>query len=55
MIAHIQGSLHFKSPEYLIIDVDGIGYQVQVPLSSFYNLPQVGSKLSILKILWVTL
>jgi Holliday junction DNA helicase RuvA len=47
MIAHIQGSLHFKSPEYLIIDVDGIGYQVQVPLSTFYNLPQVGSRVSL--------
>jgi Holliday junction DNA helicase RuvA len=47
MIAHIQGSLHFKSPEYLVIDVDGIGYQVQVPLSTFYGLPQVGSRVSL--------
>jgi Holliday junction DNA helicase RuvA len=46
MIAHIQGFLHFKSPEYLVIDVDGIGYQVHVPLSTFYNLPQVGSTVS---------
>jgi Holliday junction DNA helicase RuvA len=47
MIAHIQGLLHFKSPEYLIIDVDGIGYQVHVPLSTFYDLPQVGSTVSL--------
>ena len=47
MIAHIQGRLHFKSPEYLVIDVDGIGYQVQVPLSTFYDLPQVGSTVSL--------
>jgi Holliday junction DNA helicase RuvA len=47
MIAHIQGLLHFKSPEYLVIDVDGIGYQVQVPLSTFYDLPQVGSTVSL--------
>jgi Holliday junction DNA helicase RuvA len=47
MIAHIQGFLHFKSPEYLVIDVDGIGYQVQVPLSTFYDLPQVGSRVSL--------
>jgi Holliday junction DNA helicase RuvA len=47
MIAHIQGLLHFKSPEYLVIDVEGIGYQVQVPLSTFYDLPQVGSTVSL--------
>ena len=47
MIAHIQGLLHFKSPEYLVIDVDGIGYQVHVPLSTFYHLPQVGSSVSL--------
>ena len=47
MIAHIQGRLHFKSPEYLVIDVDGIGYQVQVPLSTFYDLPQVGTAVSL--------
>ncbi len=47
MIAHIQGFLHFKSPEYLVIDVDGIGYQVHVPLSTFYDLPQVGSTVSL--------
>lgn len=47
MIAHIQGRLHFKSPEYLIIDVDGIGYQVQVPLTTFYDLPDVGSTVAL--------
>ena len=47
MIAHIQGFLQFKSPEYLVIDVDGIGYQVHVPLSTFYDLPQLGSKVSL--------
>lgn len=47
MIAHLQGLLHFKSPEYLVIDVDGIGYQVHVPLSTFYDLPQIGSPVSL--------
>ena len=47
MIAHIQGFLQFKSPEYLVIDVDGIGYQVHVPLSTFYDLPQLGSTVSL--------
>lgn len=47
MIAHIQGGLNFKSPEYLIIDVDGIGYEVQVPLTTFYDLPEVGSTVAL--------
>ena len=47
MIAHIQGDLNFKSPEYLIIDVDGIGYEVQVPLTTFYDLPDLGSTVSL--------
>lgn len=42
MIASIQGNLIFKSPNYLIIDVGGIGYQVFVPLSSYYSLPNQG-------------
>jgi Holliday junction DNA helicase RuvA len=47
MIAHIQGRLHFKSPENLIIDVDGIGYQVHVPLTTFYGLPDVGDTVAL--------
>ena len=47
MIAHIQGRLHFKSPETLIIDVDGIGYQVHVPLTTFYELPDVGNTVAL--------
>ena len=47
MIAHIQGRLHFKSPENLIIDVDGIGYQVHVPLTTFYELPDVGNTVAL--------
>jgi len=47
MIAHIQGRLYFKSPEHLIIDVDGIGYQVHVPLTTFYELPDVGNTVAL--------
>jgi len=39
MIAFLSGQLRFKSPEYSIIDVQGVGYQVVLPLSSFYELP----------------
>ncbi len=41
MIASITGILTTKTPSLLIIDVHGIGYQVFVPLSTFYHLPEV--------------
>lgn len=47
MIAHIQGSLHYKSPEYLVIDVGGIGYEIIVPLTTFYELPEVGTRVAL--------
>ncbi len=42
MIAFLEGNLRAKSPEYVIIDVNGVGYHVQVPLSTFYDLPDLG-------------
>jgi Holliday junction DNA helicase RuvA len=39
MIAFLEGRLLSKSPEWIIVSVQGIGYQVAVPLSSFYDLP----------------
>jgi len=40
MIAHLKGHLFRKSTESLIVDAGGIGYQVIVPLSTFYALPE---------------
>ena len=42
MIAQLAGSLAYKSPEHLVVDVHGVGYQVFVSLSSFYRLPEPG-------------
>jgi Holliday junction DNA helicase RuvA len=47
MIAHLRGSLQLKSPKCLIIDVNGVGYEVTVPLSTFYELPTLGSAVSL--------
>ncbi len=47
MIAQLTGTLLFKSPQYLIIDVNGVGYRVLVSLTSFAALPEVGSTLTI--------
>ena len=41
MIAHLKGKLTYKSPIEIAIDVNGVGYQVFVPLSTFYALPEL--------------
>lgn len=47
MIARITGKITFKSPDYIIVDVNGIGYQVFVPLSTYYELPDIGDSLEL--------
>ena len=48
MIGRITGTLAEKSPPQLLIDVNGVGYEVDVPMSSFYNLPALGMKVTLL-------
>lgn len=43
MIALLTGKIANKTTEQIIIDVNGVGYQVAVPLSSFYSLPEEGA------------
>jgi Holliday junction DNA helicase RuvA len=47
MIAKLTGTLVHKSLEHLVIDVSGVGYQVHVPLSTFYELPEPEEKVSL--------
>jgi holliday junction DNA helicase RuvA len=47
LIAHLKGQLTYKSPEHTIIDVNGVGYQVFTPLSTYYALPRVGQTVSL--------
>lgn len=42
MIAILDGILAYKTPDTAIIDVSGVGYEVAVPLSTFYKLPESG-------------
>lgn len=42
MIAMLTGKLAYRSPEQIIVDVAGVGYRLQVPLSTFYSLPENG-------------
>lgn len=44
MIARIDGKLIDKSPEKAIIDVKGVGYEVSLPLSTFYKLPDINEQ-----------
>jgi len=47
MIAHLKGSVFRKTTESVIIDANGIGYEVFVPLSTFYNLPDEAGSASL--------
>ena len=47
MIAHLRGRILEKHPNRLIVDVNGVGYDVFVPLSTFYGLGDPGSEIAI--------
>ncbi len=42
MIARLTGKLAVKNPDEVLLDVSGVGYQVAIPLSTFYELPERG-------------
>lgn len=48
MIARLNGLLIEKSPPQIIVDCNGVGYEVEVPMSTFYNLPEIGAKVQLL-------
>ena len=47
MIAHITGKLIQKQPNSVIVDVGGVGYELTVPLSTFYDLGDPGAEVSL--------
>jgi Holliday junction DNA helicase RuvA len=48
MIGRITGLLAEKSPPLVLVDAGGIGYEVDVPMSTFYNLPAIGERVTLL-------
>ena len=42
MIALLTGQIAYRSADHLILDVGGVGYRLQIPLSTFYALPEEG-------------
>jgi Holliday junction DNA helicase RuvA len=48
MIGRIAGTLIAKQPPHVLIDVQGVGYDIEVPMSTFYNLPAIGDRTALL-------
>jgi Holliday junction DNA helicase RuvA len=48
MIGKLTGTLADKNPPQVLVDCHGVGYEVDVPMSTFYNLPGVGEPVSLL-------
>ncbi len=48
MIGHLRGTLIDKRPSQVLLDVAGVGYQVQIPLSTFYSLGELKDEVSLL-------
>lgn len=48
MIGRIQGELIEKNPPHVLVDVHGIGFNIDVPMSSFYNLPDIHQAVTLL-------
>mgnify|MGYP001488129048 CR=1 FL=1 len=48
MIGRIQGKLLEKNPPQILVDVHGVGYEIDVPMSTFYNLPDIGQEVTLL-------
>ena len=48
MIGRLTGLLAEKNPPHIVLDVQGVGYELDVPMSTFYNLPASGEKVTLL-------
>lgn len=47
MIGFIRGKLVSKTPPQLVVDVQGVGYEVEAPMTTFYDLPELGTELQL--------
>jgi holliday junction DNA helicase RuvA len=47
MIAHLSGKLLSKQPNQVIVDVNGVGYEVNIPVSTFYEVGEIGASVQL--------
>lgn len=47
MIGFLQGKLVEKTPPLLVMDVNGVGYEIEAPMTTFYSLPQLGESVKL--------
>jgi Holliday junction DNA helicase RuvA len=48
MIGRLTGTLAEKAPPHILVDVGGVGYELDVPMGTFYNLPVLGERVTLL-------
>jgi Holliday junction DNA helicase RuvA len=48
MIGRLTGTLVEKNPPQILLDVKGVAYEIDVPMSTFYNLPAIGENITLL-------
>ncbi|MDZ3797499.1 MAG: Holliday junction branch migration protein RuvA [Xanthomonadales bacterium] len=47
MIGRLRGILALKQPPWLVVDVNGVGYELEAPMSTFYDLPELGREVAL--------
>ena len=47
MIGRLKGVIVHKQPPWLVLDVHGVGYELEAPMSTFYDLPEVGREVAL--------
>ena len=47
MIGRLKGILVHKQPPWLVVDVHGVGYELEAPMSTFYDLPEIGREIAL--------
>src|SRR5262245_7362163 len=47
MIGRLKGTLIHKQPPWLVLDVNGVGYELEAPMSTFYDLPELGREVAL--------